>query len=213
MLNFDDNLFSIRLEGKQIDTNNPNDIIPDELRKTIENSDKLRKSVAPILEQQEKMNYFVKAAMGPQIKISTPALDVVKEITENSAVKAVQDSLNATNSITSNTKAMQLCAGAGSSIEALQKSNTLKTIGELAIKSAMPTYQFESPALKAFDNWSKNAVTNLVSGLNSLVKNTVIQEIHSITSILGTWLQTVDFSPLTSILENIRTIGFEFDYK
>ena len=73
MLNFDDNLFSIRLEGKQIDTNNPNDIIPDELRKTIENSDKLRKSVAPILEQQEKMNYFVKAAMGPQIKISTPA--------------------------------------------------------------------------------------------------------------------------------------------
>ncbi|MCU6762028.1 Uncharacterised protein [uncultured Roseburia sp.] len=213
MLNFDDNLFSIRLEGKQIDTNNPNDIIPDELRKTIEKSDKLRKSVAPILEQQEKMNYFVKAAMGPQIKISTPALDVVKEITENSAVKAVQDSLNTTNSITSNTKAMQLCAGAGSAIEALQKSNTLKTIGELAIKSAMPTYQFESPALKAFDNWSKNAVTNLVSGLNSLVKSTVIQEIHSITSSLGTWLQTVDFSPLTSILENIRTIGFEFDYK
>jgi hypothetical protein len=91
------------LEGKQIDTNNPNDIIPDELRKTIENSDKLRKSVAPILEQQEKMNHFVKAAMGPQIKISTPALDVVKEISENSAVKAVQDSLNATNSITANT--------------------------------------------------------------------------------------------------------------
>lgn len=201
------------MEGKQIDTNNPNDIIPDELRKTIENSDKFRKSVAPILEQQEKMNHFVKAAMGPQIRISTPALDVVKEITENSAVKAVQDSLNATNSITANTKAMQLCAGAGSAIEALQKSNTLKTIGELAIKSAMPTYQFESPALKAFDNWSRNAVTNLASGLNSLVKSTVIQEIHSITSSLGTWLQTVDFSPLTSILENIRTIGFDFDYK
>lgn len=84
--------------------NNPNDIIPDELRKSIDTSEQLRKSVSPILDQQEKIKHFVEAVTEPNITLSTSALDVMKEITENSAVKAVQDSVNA---ITANTKAMQ----------------------------------------------------------------------------------------------------------
>ena len=40
-----------------------------------------------------------------------------------------------------------------------------------------------------------------------------MREIQSITSRLGKWLQTIDFSPLTSILENIRAAGFDHDYR
>lgn len=190
-----------------------NDDISESLRKSIEISENMRKSVVPILEQQDKMKRLVEAAAKPKIEVSTPALDVVKEITENSAVKVCLDSMEATNAITANTKAMQLCTGVESALEALCNNSTVKAIGELAIKSTMPTYQFECPALKVFDEWSKNAVTNLVSGLNALVKSSVMQEIQSVTSNLGTWLQTVDFSPLTNIIENIRTIGFDYDYE
>lgn len=38
-------------------------------------------------------------------------------------------------------------------------------------------------------------------------------ETRHITSRLGKWLQTIDFSPLISILENIRAAGFDHDYR
>ena len=195
-----------------MDKPNPNDNIPESLRKSIEVSENIKKSVAPIVEQQEKMKKIVEVAAISKIAVSTPALDAVKEMTNNSAVKSVQDSINTSNAINANTKALQLC-GVGTAIEALHKNSTVKAIGELAVKSAIPTYQFESPALRAFDEWNKKVVTNIVSSLTTLVQSPVMQEIHSITSHLGTWLQTVDFSPLTRILENIRAIGFDFDYK
>ena len=159
------------------------------------------------------MKKIVEVAAISKIAVSTPALDAVKEMTNNSAVKSVQDSINTSNAINANTKALQLCTGVGTAIEALHKNSTVKAIGELAVKSAIPTYQFESPALRAFDEWNKKVVTNIVSSLTTLVQSPVMQEIHSITSHLGTWLQTVDFSPLARILENIRAIGFDFDYK
>lgn len=196
-----------------MDKPNPNDNIPEALRKSIEVSENIKKSVAPILEQQEKMKKIVEAAAIPPIAVSTPALDAVKEMTNNSAVKAVQDSINASNVIAASSKALQVCTGVGTVIEALHRNSAVKAIEELAIKSAIPTYQFESPALRAFDEWNKKTVTNIVSGLTTLVQSPVMQEIHSITSHLGTWLQTVDFSPLARILENIRAIGFDFDYK
>lgn len=81
------------------------------------------------------------------------------------------------------------------------------------MKSAFSGYQFESPTLRIFDEWSKSTVANLATGLTTLISNPVIQEIQSITSGLGKWLQTVDFSPLASMLENIQNIGFDFDYE
>ena len=81
------------------------------------------------------------------------------------------------------------------------------------MKSAIPTYQFESPALRAFETWSNSVVTNLATGLTALVRNPVMQEIQSISSNFGKWLQTVDFSPLTNILDNIQNIGFDYDYE
>lgn len=182
------------------------------MKKSIEISEKLRDSVAPIIEQQEHIQQIVDATSIPSIAVSLSALDATKSIEDNSGIRVLQENSAMMNALTENSKAIQNIAGVSSAIEALHNSRTVHALGEIAIKSAIPAYQFESPALKAVDDWSKNAVINLVSGLNSLVKSTVIQEIQSITSNLGKWLQAIDFSPLTSILENIRSIGFDFDY-
>lgn len=182
------------------------------MKKSIEISEKLRDSVAPIIEQQEHIQQIIDATSIPSIAVSLPALDATKSIADNSGIRVLQENSAMMNALTENSKAIQNITGVSSAIEALHNSRTVHALGEIAIKSAIPAYQFESPALKAVDDWSKNAVINLVSGLNSLVKSTVIQEIQSITSNLGNWLQAIDFSPLTNILENIRSIGFDFDY-
>ena len=196
-----------------MDKSNPNGNLPASLRKSIEFSDNIRKSVAPIVEQQEKMKKIVKTVYIPQIAVSTPALNAIKEMTNNNAIKAVQDSINTANAISTKTKSLQLYTEVGTAIEALQINSTFKALGELAIKSVIPTYQFNSPALKAFDEWNKKAVTSIASGLATLVQSSVMKEIQSVTSNLGKWLQMVDFSPLTSILKNIQAIGFDFNYK
>ena len=160
----------------------------------MEISEKIRDSVSPILEQQEKIQKILDAASVPTFDFATPALDAVNALTDNSC-------------------AMQALIGADTAVQALQNNSMIHTIGELAMKSAIPDYQFESPALRAFESWSNSVVANLATGLTALITNPVMQEIQSISSSLGKWLQTVDFSPLTSILENIQDIGFDYDYE
>lgn len=130
---------SICLEGKQIETNNPDGIISNELDKAIETNNMIKESITPTLEQQEKIRKIMEPVSLPKF-----SFDV----------------------------------------------STLKQLEELSDKSR-----------------------KLISGLMALVNSPVMQEIRSITSSLGTWLQTVDFSPVTRILENIRAIGFDFDNK
>lgn len=179
----------------------------------MELTEKLRESVAPILEQQDKMQRIIDAASIPKIAVASPTMDALKEITDNSAVKILQENSLAIQAATESTRAMQVFTGIGSAVQALHDSSMVHTIGELAMKSAFPTYQFESPALKAIEAWSNSAVANLATGLTALVTNPVMQEIQSLSSNFGKWLQTVDFSPLTSILENIQNIGFGYDYE
>ena len=92
-------------------------------------------------------------------------------------------------------------------------NNAIKNIGELSIKSSLLNYQFDIPTIKIWDNLGIKATENLISSLNTLVNNSAMKEIQSVTSKMGNWLKTVDFSPLARILENIRAIGFDFDYK
>lgn len=179
----------------------------------MEISEELQDSVSPILEQQDRIQRIVDAASVPKVAISSPAMDVLKEITDNNAVKILQENSVAMNALTENSRTMQALIGANSAIQNLQKSSMIHTIGEIAMKSAIPSYQFESSALRAFENWSNSAVANLATGLTALVTNPVMQEIQFISSSLGKWLQTVDFSPLTSILENIQDIGFDYDFE
>lgn len=179
----------------------------------MEISEKLRDSVAPIIEQQERIQRIVDAASIPAIAVSSPALDAIKSITDNSAMRALQENSAMVNALTESTKAMQKISGVGSAVEALHNSSMVHALGEMAIKSAIPTYQFESPALKAIEAWSNSAVANLATGLTALIQNPVMQEIQAINTNLGKWLNTIDFSPLTSILENIQNIGFDYDYE
>lgn len=149
----------------------------------------------------------------PKIAISSPAMDTLKEIADNNAIRILQENSSAMNTLAESSRAMQVFTGVGATIEALHNSSAVRALGEIAIKSTIPTYQFESPALKAIEAWSSSAVANLATGLTALVTNPVMQEIQSVSSNFGKWLQTVDFSPLTSILENIQNIGFDYDYE
>lgn len=179
----------------------------------MEISDKLHESVSPILEQQDKIQGIVEAAKIPKIDASLPELDTLKEVVNNNTLGILQENSVAMNALTESSKAISSLIGADSALQALQNNSMFHTIGELAIKSAIQTYQFESPALKMIEAWNSSVVTNLATGLTALITNPVMQEIQSVTSNLGKWLQTIDFSPLTSILENIQNIGFEYDYE
>lgn len=187
--------------------------VTDSLLKAIEDSEKIRESIAPILEQQERIQQIVDTVNVPRIDISPSAIESIKSISENSAVVALQESASVVNQIYESNSAVKMLNSMGTAIEALQNSSAVHALGEIAMKSAFSDYQFESHALRIFDEWSNNIATNLATGLTALITNPVMQGIQTITSGLGKWLQTVDFSPLVSILENIQDIGFDFDYE
>lgn len=178
----------------------------------METTEKLRDNLAPILEQHERLQRIVEATAIPTVEIPSTAIEAVREIADSSVGKVLQENAAAINEVKENSKAMRVLSGVGTAIEAFQKSSTVRAFGEIAMKSAIPDYQFESPTLIALEECGKYAV-KIATGLNSLVNSPVMQEIHSVTSSFAKWLQTVDFSPLTSILESIQNIGFDYDYE
>ena len=196
-----------KLEKQATIDNNNNDNIPEALRKSIETSEKLQEKFSPILEQEKKMQQLIEGVNIPKFEVSTQALDAMRNITDNSAMRIAQDNMNVMKS-----RALQMSPKINAAI-ASANNNAFKSIGKLAIKSSLHNYQFDIPAIKILDDLGKNATANLISGLNNLVNNSAMREIQSITSRLGKWLQTIDFSPLTSILENIRAAGFDHDYR
>ena len=169
--------------------------------------------MSPIIEKQNRLQQIADTVTMPKIAISSPAMDTLKEIADNNAIRTLQEDSAAMNALAESSRAIQVFTGVGATIEALHNNSTVRALGEIAMKSAIPTYQFESPALRAFETWSNSVVTNLAAGLTALVTNPVMQEIQSISSNFGKWLQTVDFSPLTNILDNIQNIGFDYDYE
>lgn len=174
---------------------------------------KIQDSVSPILEEQDKIKGILDSTTIPKMAMPSPAIHTLKQITDNSAVKIMQENSAALRAATESTRAMQAVTGISSAFEAVQNNGVVRAAGELAMKSAILSYQFESPALKKLDTWSNKAVTNMAAGLTALVTSPVMQEIQSITSNFGKWLQTVDFSPLTSILDNLQNIGFDYNYE
>lgn len=155
--------------------------------------------MSSILEHQDRIQKIVDTASISKIAGSSLGLEA--------------PSLAATNDLAESSRMMQDFASIGTAFQALQDSSMLHNLEELTMKAGLQSYQFESPALKAIESWNKSVVENLASGLAALVTSPVIQEIESITSNFGKWLQTVDFSPLINILENIRNIGFDYDYE
>lgn len=194
------------MEGLTIDSNK-NDNIPEALQKSVETSENLQEKFSTVLEQQKRMQQLVEGANIPKIEVSTQALETMRNITDNSALRVAQDNMNVMKS-----RALQISPEINAAI-ASANNNAIKNVGELAIKSSLHNYKFDIPAIKILDDLGKNATANLISGLNTLINNSAMREIQSVTSRLGKWLQTVDFSPLTSILENIRAVGFGHDHR
>ena len=148
-----------------------------------------------------------------EFAISSSVLDVLKVATDNYAVRLLQEEAMAMNAFSDNVETCQAIADSVTQTEPTHNSSLFQSVGEIAMKSAFQTYQFESPLLQSIGNWSKSIVENLATGLNALVKSSVMHEIQSLSSNLGKWLQTVDFSPLIKILESIQSIGFDYNYK
>lgn len=110
------------MEGLTIDNNN-NDNIPKALRKSIETSEKLQEKFSPILEQEKKMQQLVEGVNIPKFEVSTQALDAMRNITDNSAMRIAQDNMNVMKS-----RALQMSPKINAAI-ASANNNAFKSIG------------------------------------------------------------------------------------
>lgn len=106
-------------------------------------------------------------------------------------------------SIENNSKIMQ------NLIPDLEYQNKTK---ELFDKIAIPSFKIDIQMPESIKEMSEYSRTLLLE-FNAFINSAAIQELREITSDIGQWLQTVDFSPLTSILENIPAEGPDYDYK
>ena len=167
----------------------------------MEVSEKLLDQVSPILEQQDKLQRIMDSVSTPKISMAVPSLDKIKQITDNGSLDVLKGNMR---DIDGNTSILNI-------ENSLRNNCFIHTLGELAIKSAIPDYQFETPMLKAFETWTENAITNIATGLTALIANPIMQKIPIVSSNLCKWLLTVDFSPITNILENIEKFGFDYD--
>lgn len=76
----------------------------------------------------------------------------------------------------------------------------------------LANYQFEFSSLSSLVQASNSMITSMVAGLTALVESSVMKEIQAISSTIGQWLQTVDFTPLINILQDIKVNGLEYEY-
>lgn len=167
----------------------------------------MQEGFSPILEQQEKIRQLIEGVSIPKTGVSAQVLEAMKNITDNNTLRVTQDNINVIK-----TSALQMSPEIKATITEVS-NNTFKGIGELAIKSSLFNFQLDIPAIKLWDDFGNSKMSNLISGLNTLIDNSTIIEIQSVTSEFSKWLQTVDFSPLTNLIEKIRFVGFDHDYR
>lgn len=160
------------------------------MKKIDENLDVLnerKKEVVPVLEQQR----IIQETTLPILEMQQSIIETIPKVPKIS---------------------IQMDSIMPETITNIQSNNFLTELGVLAIKSTMPSYQFEIPGLKNIELISDNIISSFSAGLTALIQNPVMQQIQTISSSIGQWLQTVDFSPLINILEDIRSIGFDHNY-
>ena len=63
-----------------MDRKKAHDEVTDSWRKTIENNGKIREHIAPILEQQERIQQIVDTVNVPRIDISSSAIESIKSL-------------------------------------------------------------------------------------------------------------------------------------
>ena len=175
--------------------------ISDQLLERMEVSKKIADSLAPILEQEEKLKRIAEGATAhiPNFEIPTLALDAISE--PSPAMKAIAEQ----------SKAMKLATSVGTAIDALQHSSTIQTLGELAIAANVPNYTFKNPLLEQ----ASLGMTAMLQSFNNSAVKLLADSVHGIISSFGSaltaaihspvmdWLQSIDISPMRSVLENL----------
>lgn len=175
--------------------------ISDQLLESMEASKKIADSLAPILEQEEKLKRIAEGATAhiPNFEIPTLALDAISE--PSPAMKAIAEQ----------SKAMKLATSVGTAIDALQHSSTIQTLGELAIAANVPNYTFKNPLLEQ----ASLGMTAMLQSFNNSAVELLADSVHGIISSFGSaltaaihspvmdWLQSIDISPMRSVLENL----------
>ena len=162
--------------------------LPESLRETIAITEGLINPALPIIEEQQRLQESLAPLLEPA--------DALKEMTAPimpASLPVIENSI-------------------ADSLETVRKSSIITGLGELAMKSAFPEYSFQSPALIAFENISNTLANNIAAGLKALVDSTAMRVAQEVSSAIGSWLQTIDFTPLTTILDGIQNLGFEHDY-
>lgn len=159
----------------------------DALEKTLNAADTVEDKLAVITEQELKLEKALESTIERQKLLDE------KIATISPAISA----------ITTNPMAEVL--------QSLTQNKVVMGLGELAIKKAIPTYQFETPTLKAIDKLSTVAVTNMASGLITLAQSPAIKELQALTSTFGQWLQKIDYTPLTAVLRTAPNLDSDLD--
>lgn len=162
--------------------------LPDSLRKSIEIAEELVNPIRPIIEEQQRLLESV-APLVEQADamkaLTSPIMPDPMPVIEN----PIADTL-----------------------ETMRKSSIITGLGEIAMKSAFPEYSFQSPTLIAFENISNTVISNIAAGLKALVDSAALRVAQEVSSAIGSWLQTIDFTPLVNILDGVQGLGFEHDY-
>ncbi len=89
----------------------------------------------------------------------------------------------------------------------------ISLIYEPAMKMAFQTYQLDSPVIRAIEVWENNDIALLTQGIAALVNNPAIQEISTVNTSFSKWLETVDFFPLSRLIEISQHNGFNIAYE
>lgn len=163
--------------------------ISDQLLESMEASKKIADSLAPILEQEEKLKRIAEGATAhiPNFEIPTLALDAISE--PSPAMKAIAEQ----------SKAMKLATSVGTAIDALQHSSTIQTLGELAIAANVPNYTFKNPLLEQ----ASLGMTAMLQSFNNSAVKLLADSVHGIISSFGSALTAAIHSPVMDWLQSI----------
>lgn len=171
--------------------------------RSAELNEKIYGNIQPILEQQENIQKLIGA--------SSCAVNMIQK--SEVLANTLAGNERVVQAFTESNRAIQAFANSGLNLQNLQTYAMVHPVDELAMQSVMRFHQFELPILKITGAWNDTGIANIAAGLNYLTTSPAIQEIQLAASNVQTWLQTIDFSPLISILERVQNFGFDFDYR
>lgn len=157
-------------------------LLPESLKAVIERNQKIAESISPIIEQNRKWHETITPIIEHKSAFQEVALQ------QSSLASAIIDNptVKALESIDFKSFATELSGFA---------------VGALTLGNAM----------SAVINEHADEIKHIATGITSLVNSPVMAEIRTLSSAIGTWLRSVDFSPLTSIIQSIKDYGFALD--